>query len=159
MHGIIGYMTIYYPRSFPLTKAEASTHPCNTTIMGSFTQSREEAQFLHGISVPVWWIRPQWSFSHANTIVYVDARCTSLLVGKDAVMTEYTQFSTGDRVFHEIYSSLPGTQLQMMTQRLGCHVFDLIEPSKVAWPSLNKKIVKKADPTRPIQPGMYSTTH
>ncbi|TEB31106.1 hypothetical protein FA13DRAFT_1709947 [Coprinellus micaceus] len=80
------------------------------------------------------------------------SQCFTLFASEDAVMTEYTQFGTEDRVFHEIYSGLPGTQLQMMTQRLGCRVFDLVEPSRIAWQNLDKKLTKKADPTHPIQP-------
>ncbi|TEB20947.1 hypothetical protein FA13DRAFT_1644042 [Coprinellus micaceus] len=129
IHGIVGYMVTFYPRSYPLTKEQTTTWPCDDTIMGGFTQSREEAQFLHSIGIPVWWIRPQWSFNPTNTIVLAGSQCFALFASKDAVMTEYTQFGTKDRVFHEIYSSLPGTQLQMMTQRLGCRVFDLVEPS------------------------------
>ncbi|TEB22293.1 hypothetical protein FA13DRAFT_1572683, partial [Coprinellus micaceus] len=54
IHGIIGYMVIFYPRSYPLTIEQTTTWPCDNTIMGGFTQSREEAQFLHSISIPVW---------------------------------------------------------------------------------------------------------
>ena len=158
IHGIIGYMTIYYSHSFPLATEQNITWPCDTTIMGGFTHSRDEAQFLHAISIPVWWIRPQWSFNPDSTIVLAGSQCHSLLVGEDVVMTEYSQFGTKDKVFHEIYRGLPGTQLQMMTQRLGCHVFDLVEPSRIAWQNLNKKLTKNADPTRPIQPGMSFIT-
>ncbi|TEB36935.1 hypothetical protein FA13DRAFT_1787234 [Coprinellus micaceus] len=152
IHGIVSYMVVYYPRSYPLSADKNVTWPCDDTIMGGLTQSREEAQFLHSIGIPVWWIRPQWSFNPMDTIVLAGSQCFTLFASEDAVMTEYTQFGTEDRVFHKIYRGLPGTQLQMMTQRLGCRVFDLVEPSRIAWQNLDKKLTKKADPTRPIQP-------
>ncbi|KAF6751591.1 hypothetical protein DFP72DRAFT_816364 [Ephemerocybe angulata] len=152
VHGIAKYLEDIYPRSMPETLKDDRMHSVDVKLMGAFTNSRAEAQFLHRLGIPVWWVRPSFSFNPDDTKVFKSADVGAFTEDYPIVEAEYTQFGSTSRVFEDIYVGLPGSRLQAATQRLGCRLFNFTESSRQAWNRIEKKYVASAGPSRPIQP-------
>ncbi|RXW12570.1 hypothetical protein EST38_g13284 [Candolleomyces aberdarensis] len=139
IRGLSTYITTFWPRSTPTSMEGLKPHNVDTSLIGCFTHSREEAQFLHSIGIPVWWIRPNFTVNQFDTRVWTSARQTTTYIDPSVVKEEYLEAESGRRVFEDVYVGLPGTDLQRSTLRLGCRVFDVTEASAIAYQRLEKK--------------------
>ncbi|KAJ2935927.1 hypothetical protein H1R20_g1168, partial [Candolleomyces eurysporus] len=139
IRGLSTYITTFWPRSVPTSMESLKPHCVDTSLMGCFTHSREEAQFLHSIGIPVWWIRPAFSVNQFDTRVWTSARQSTTYIDPSVVKADYIEAESGRKVFTDVYVGLAGTDLQRSTLRLGCRVFDVTEASAIAYQRLEKK--------------------
>ncbi|KAJ2917052.1 hypothetical protein MD484_g3367, partial [Candolleomyces efflorescens] len=152
IRGFVTYIDKFYPRHLSNSTQDLSrVHPVDTTIMGGFTHSFSDVQLMHRIGIPVWWIRPSTHFSISDTRVRINGLCKNMVVDERVVIEDFYAPGSDIPAFENIYVGLPGTRLQRQTQRLGCRVVDMVEPTRMAWSTLIKKHVD-TNPTFPTQP-------
>ncbi|KAJ3514162.1 hypothetical protein NMY22_g14833 [Coprinellus aureogranulatus] len=118
IRGIVLFITVFYPRSLPLTREESEKiWPVDMTIMGGFTHSLKEAQALHGMGIPSWCVRPQFMFNPRDTIVYAGAERRTVTVDDDVETRPYLHPGGKHSVFQVIYEGPPSSTLQIALSR------------------------------------------
>ncbi|RXW13031.1 hypothetical protein EST38_g12823 [Candolleomyces aberdarensis] len=139
IRGLSTYIMTFWPRTIPTSMEALKTYDVDGSLMGCFTHSREEAQFLHRIGIPVWWICPNFTVNEFDTRVWISARQPTTTIDHSVVEAEYVEAESGKTVFEDVYVGLPGTDMQRSTLCLGCRVFDVTEASAIAYRKLEQK--------------------
>lgn len=122
----------------------------DTSIMGCFTHNPEDVQKLQRVGVPVWWVRPLSNVNLGDTRVHSRALCGLHKDLPQVVLEEYAPWGNNALTFEPIYRGPPGTHLQYSTQRLGCRLVTMVEPSKIA---ISKLEAQRGIMTRQPQAG------
>jgi hypothetical protein len=161
IQGLSTYITKFWPRTIPTSLEELKVlHRINTSLMGCFTHSRDEAQFLHSIGIPVWWIRPNFIVNQFDTRVYTSTRRAGTFIDPGVVKEEYIEAGSGKKVFEDVYVGLPGTSMQQSTLQLECCVFNVTKASAIAYQKLEQKYCTNSSGIGSgiaPQPGMISS--
>ncbi|RXW19434.1 hypothetical protein EST38_g6422 [Candolleomyces aberdarensis] len=152
IRAFVTYLDTFYPRHLSASPEDLlRIHPVNTTIMGGFTHSFTNVQLMHQIGIPAWWIRPSIHIRLQDVRVRSDALCKNTVVDERVTMKDFYELGSDIPAFQNVYVGPPGTRLQTQTQRLGCRVVNMVEPSRMAWSALHKQHLE-SNPPHPAQP-------
>ncbi|KAF8062586.1 hypothetical protein FPV67DRAFT_1673056 [Lyophyllum atratum] len=137
LHGLLDYLTIFYPRLFPTTVDRVwlsginKLELCDRSRMGAFTEDPTVANQLFAMGLPVWLLRPCEKFSREVTNIYHGTRETET---PNIVYDDYGDLrdQTDGPAYPTIYKGNPGLEMNQKLQRIGCRFQDLIEVTAVA---------------------------
>ncbi|KAJ3540622.1 hypothetical protein NMY22_g4217 [Coprinellus aureogranulatus] len=150
---ISSYVDVYYKRMFPTNLEDLhKTYPVDKNLMGGFTHDPEVAQLYHRVGIPVVCIRAMFSLNFSDTKLHLHANQVVPIQAPEVIEEEYRPFGARKTPYQVIYRGPQGTALQDSTLRLGSHVVDMIEPSKIIYQKLvDKHSNSPPVPVRPIQ--------